>query len=195
MSGKQVSIKRVDLSIGKLASVWPMAFHCVSGHALSLSARMRFAANSLYHTKSHTISRSVKHKNGLGSFPIGRRRGMFSLHPGGQHACFSCNNFAWQEQRCYVVWGFCWMGVSCTCRLIAKFRIGVGPFCRASVRPSSRLCAVTLAQINKSVCLHTSPAPIAATVGGEVYTCSRDSASRIGNVPKSQFAFVWITTW
>ena len=63
---------------------------------------------------------------------------------------------------------------------------------RAGVQPTSRLCAVTLAQINKSVCLQ-SPATIAATVGGEVYTCCRDSASRIGNVPKSQLAFVWIT--
>ena len=121
MSGKQVSIKRVDLSIGKLASVWPMAFHCVSGHALSLSARMRFAANSLYHTKSHTISRSVKHKNGLDSFPIGRRlRECFPYTlVDNMRSSHSCNNFAWQEQCCNVVWGFCWMGVSCACHLIS----------------------------------------------------------------------------
>ena len=108
MSGKQVSIKRVDMSIGKLASVWPMAFHCVSGHALSLSARMRFAANSLYHTKSHTISRSVKHKNGLDSFPIGRRlRECFPYTlVDNMRSSHSCNNFAWQEQCCNVVWDF-----------------------------------------------------------------------------------------
>ena len=66
------------MSFGKLASVWPfMAFHYLSGHgrhALALSAQMRFASNSLY----HTIAKKVKHKSRLGSFPIGRRlRGCF----------------------------------------------------------------------------------------------------------------------
>ena len=51
MSGKRVSIKRVDFSIRKLPSVWPnIACHYLSGHcrhALALSAKMRFASNSL----------------------------------------------------------------------------------------------------------------------------------------------------
>ena len=198
MSGKQVSIKRVDLSIGKLASVWPMAFHCVSGHALALSARMRFASNSLYHTKSHTIAKKVKHKNGLDSFPIGRRlrecfpytlvvnmrSSLATILRGKNSVAMLCGDFAEWVFPAPAVW-------------LQNSKLGLDHFAlgRASVQPTNRLCAVTLAQINKSVCLQTSPATIAATVGGEVYTCSRHAASRIGNVQKSQFAFVWITMW
>ena len=173
-----------------------MAFHYLSGHcrhALALSAQMWFASNSLY----HTIAKKVKHKSGLGSFPIGRRlSGCFPYTTPPTESFLLCRFSAWQEQRCYVMWGFLLNGsflhLAFDCKIQNWGRTWLDHFAlgRASVQPTNRLCAVTLAQINKSVCLQTSPATIAATVGGEVYMCSRHAASRIGNVQKSQFAFV-----
>ena len=130
MSGKTVSIKRVELSILKLASVSPVAFHYLSRHcryALALSAQMRFESNSLYHTKSHTMAKKVKHKNGLDSLPIRRRlRGCLpyttlptesfymvvnmctslATLPRGKNNLASCQDFAEWEFPAPAVWLF-----------------------------------------------------------------------------------------
>ena len=129
---------------------------------------MRFASNSLYHTKSHTISRSVKHKNGLGSIPNRKEaEGMFSLHPGGQHESFlQC-----RQQFCVartmllccvgILLNGCFLHLPFDIRLIAKFRIGVGPFCTWQGKCASQLVDYVQSHWHKStnlsVCTRLQP--------------------------------------
>ena len=187
------------MSFGKLASVWPiwpfiispgiagMLWHWV--HKCGLHQTLFITPKVIPSQRKWNTKAALAHSQSEGGW-----EDVFLTQPlppslfyyvvfrrGKNNVAMLCGDFAeWEFPAPAVWWQNSELGLD-------HFALG-----RASVQPTSRLCAVTLAQINKSVCLQ-SPATSAATVGGEVYKCSRQAASRIGNVPKSQLAFVWIT--
>ena len=198
ISGKRVSIKRVDFSIRKLASVWPvwpfiispgiagMLWHWVQKcglHQTHFNTPKVIPSQKWWNTKTALANSGSERGWGDGfltPFQLSLFYNVVNMR-GKNNVAMLCGDFAEWVLPAPAVWlqnSELWSD---------HFALG-----RASVEPTSRLCAVTLAQINKSVCLQ-SPATIAATVGGEVYTCSRHAAWWIGNVQKSQLAFVWIT--
>ena len=121
MSGKTVSVKRVDLSIVKgcdlLLSLQALQVHFGTGCANAVWIKLSLSHQKSYHRK---------YKSVLDPFPIGRRlRGCVpyttppteSFLQCRQHACFSCKLFCAARTllaSCYVVSGCCWVGVSCT---------------------------------------------------------------------------------